>query len=180
MPSLTIKTPDGKTRSVTLLKRITSLGKSPDNDIVLEDTRVPETAFAIMFDGISYKVGGESKFHVNGKSTDEAELKANDVVRVGDTELTFSSAEAPMAQPALATRFARGDSKDPDASTQEQPGVPGRELSALRRLTSFSERLLSSTDIDRLLESLMDECIEVARADKGLDRKSTRLNSSHG
>ena len=72
MPSLTIKTPDGKTRSVTLLKRITSLGKSADNDIVLEDTRVPETAFAIMFDGISYKVGGESKFHVNGKSTDEA------------------------------------------------------------------------------------------------------------
>ena len=167
MPSLTIKTPDGKTRSVTLLKRITSLGKSADNDIVLEDTRVPETAFAIMFDGISYKVGGETKFQVNGKSTDEAELKANDVVRVGDTELTFSSAEAPMAQPALATRFARNDSKDPDASTQEQPGVPGRELAALRRLTSFSERLLSSTDIDRLLESLMDECIEVARADKG-------------
>ena len=56
MPSLTIKTPDGKTRSVSILKRITSLGKSADNDIVLEDTRVPETAFAIMFDGISYKV----------------------------------------------------------------------------------------------------------------------------
>ncbi len=35
MPSLTIKTPDGKTRSVTLLKRITSLGKGTDNDIVL-------------------------------------------------------------------------------------------------------------------------------------------------
>ena len=31
MPSLTIKTPDGKSRSVTLLKRITSLGKSADH-----------------------------------------------------------------------------------------------------------------------------------------------------
>jgi transcriptional regulator with GAF, ATPase, and Fis domain len=167
MPSLTIKTPDGKSRSVTLLKRITSLGKGADNDIVLDDARVPETAFAIMFDGVSYKVGGETKFHVNGKSTDEAELKANDVVKVGDTELVFSSVDAPMAQPALATRFSRNDSKDPDASTQEAPGVPGRELSALRRLTGFSEKLLSSTDIDRLLENLMDECIEVARADKG-------------
>ncbi|MBL8912380.1 MAG: sigma 54-interacting transcriptional regulator [Archangium sp.] len=167
MPSLTIKTPDGKTRSVSLLKRITSLGKSADNDIVLDDKGVPETAFAIMFDGLSYKVGGETKFHVNGKATDEHELKANDVVKVGDTELTFAMADAPMAQPALATKFSRNDSKDPDASTQEQPGIPGRELAALRRLTRFSEKLLANTDLDRLLESLMDECIEVARADKG-------------
>ncbi len=167
MPSLTIKTPDGKTRSVTLLKRITSLGKSQDNDIVLDDAKVPETAFAIMFDGLSYKVGGETKFHVNGKATDEAELKPNDLVKVGDTELTFSATEAPLAQPALATRFSRSDSKDPDASTQEQPGVPGRELASLRRLTRFSEHLLSSTDLTKLLESLMDECIDVARADKG-------------
>ena len=167
MPSLTIKTPDGKSRSVTLLKRITSLGKSADNDIVLDDGRVPETAFAIMFDGISYKVGGEVKFHVNGRSTDEHELKPNDVVKVGDTELVFSMGDAPLAQPALSTRFARNDSKDPDASTQEQPGIPGRELAALRRLTHFSERLLANTDLDRLLEGLMDECIDVARADKG-------------
>src|SRR5688572_26846436 len=158
MPSLTIKTPDGKTRSVSLLKRITSLGKSADNDIVLEDKGVPETAFAIMFDGLSYKVGGETKFHVNGKQTDEHELKANDVVKVGDTELTFATADAPMAQPALATKFSRNDSKDPDASTQEQPGIPGRELAALRRLTRFSEKLLANTDLDRLLENLMDEC----------------------
>jgi hypothetical protein len=96
MPSLTIKTPDGKTRSVTLLKRITSLGKGADNDIVLDDARVPETAFAIMFDGLSYKVGGEVKFQVNGKATDEAELKPNDVVKVGDTELTFSTADVSM------------------------------------------------------------------------------------
>jgi transcriptional regulator with GAF, ATPase, and Fis domain len=167
MPSLTIKTPDGKTRSVSLLKRITSLGRGPDNDIVLEDGGVPETAFAIMFDGLAYKVGGETKFLLNGRATDEAELKANDVVKVGGTELTFSLGEAPMAQPALATRFSRGDSNNPDASTQEQPGIPGRELAALRRLTAFSERLLSNTDLDRLLENLMDECIEVTRADKG-------------
>ncbi len=167
MPTLTIKTPDGKSRSVMLLKRITSVGRGADNDIALEDVRVPETAFAIIFDGLSYKAGGEVKFHVNGRATDEHELKPDDVVKVGDTELVFSAAEASTAQPALATRFTRNDSRDPDASTQEQPGVPGRELAALRRLTAFSERLLSNTDIDRLLENLMDECIDVARADKG-------------
>ena len=32
---------------------------------------------------------------------------------------------------------------------------------------TFSEHLLQSYDLDRLLEKLMDECIEVTRADKG-------------
>ncbi len=167
MPSLTIKTPDGKSRTVTILKRITSLGKSADNDIVLNDALMPDSSLAIIFDGHTYKVGGETRFQLNGKSTDEAELKTHDVVRIGETELVFSLAESPQSEPALAARFSRGDSKDPDASTQEQPGVPGRELAALRRLTSFSEKLLLSSDFDRLMESLMDECIEVARADKG-------------
>jgi transcriptional regulator with GAF, ATPase, and Fis domain len=167
MPSLTIKTPDGKSRSVTLLKRITSVGRGGDNDIAIDDQRVPETAFAIFFDGIVYRAGGDQKFQVNGKATDEHELKTGDVVKVGDSELHFSTVEAATSTPALATRFPRNDSKDPDASTQEQPGVPGRELAALRRLTAFSERLLSNTDLDRLLDSLMDECIDVARADKG-------------
>ena len=167
MPSLTIKTPDGKSRSVSLLKRITSVGRGADNDIAIDDPRVPETAFAIIFDGLTYRAGGEQKFQVNGKSTDEHELKAGDVVKLGDSELHFSATEAATSTPALATRFPRNDSKDPDASTQEQPGVPGRELAALRRLTAFSERLISNTDFDRLLDNLMDECIDVARADKG-------------
>ncbi len=167
MASLTIKTPDGKSRSVNLLKRITSIGKGADNDIVVEDAAVPETAFAVLYDGTTYRVGGELAFHVNGKKTDEHELKANDVVKVGASELVFSLGDAPLAAPALATRYSRGDSNNPDASTQEQPGVPGRELAALRRLTAFSEHLLQSYDFDRILESLMDEVIEVARADKG-------------
>ncbi len=167
MASLTIKSPQGSSRAVNLLKRVTSLGRGSDNDIVLDDPGVPETAFAIIFDGTGYTVGGERAFFVNGKSTDEAQLGANDVVKVGETELTFSTGTAPNSQPALATKFSRSDSNNPDASTQEQPGIPGRELAALRRLTAFSERLLTSYEIDKTLEALMDEVIDVTRADKG-------------
>jgi transcriptional regulator with GAF, ATPase, and Fis domain len=167
MPGLTIKTPDGKTRTVTLLKRLTSVGRGADNDVVLDDAKVPETAFAIVFDGVSYKVGGDLPFMVNTKTADEHSLAVGDVVKVGDSELVFSSGEAPMSQPALVTRVSRSDSNNPDASTQEQPGVPGRELAALRRLTTFSEHLLQSYELDRLLEKLMDECIDLTRADKG-------------
>ncbi len=164
MPGLTIKTPDGKTRSVTLLKRITSVGRGADNDVVLDDSRVPETAFAVLFDGASYRVGGEHDFMVNGRTVSQRTLQSNDVVRIGDTELTFTASDTPMAQPALVTKE---DPADYDASTLEQPGVPGRELAALKRLTAFSEHLLASHDIDRLLETLIDESVEVTRADKG-------------
>ncbi|HSP81748.1 MAG TPA: sigma-54-dependent Fis family transcriptional regulator, partial [Myxococcaceae bacterium] len=55
---------------------------------------------------------------------------------------------------------------DPDSHTRDMPGVVGRELVLLRRLTAFSERLLGSSSLDELLESLLDEAIEVTRADK--------------
>ncbi len=168
MASLTVRTPDGKTRTVNLLKRITSIGRSSDNDVQLEDNTVGESALHIMFDGNRYQLGGTTAFHVNGKKRDEHVLAANDVIKVGGSELTFGTAAAPLAAPALSTsRSMRDDSGNPDAATSEVPGVPGRELAALRRLTAFSHKLLDTYDLPRILENLMDEVIEVTRADKG-------------
>jgi transcriptional regulator with GAF, ATPase, and Fis domain len=167
MASLRIKTPNGKVRVVNLLKRITSVGRGPDNDVVLEDGEVPETAFALLCDGRSHRVSGSIPFLVNGKTTDERALQSLDVLRVGGTELVYSEADAALATPALSTRTPRTETLSPDASTLEHPGVPGRELAALRRLTAFSETLLRSAEIDKVLESLMDEVIDLCRADKG-------------
>jgi transcriptional regulator with GAF, ATPase, and Fis domain len=168
MASLTVKTPDGRSRTVSLLKRITSIGRAADNDIQLEDAHVPDQALHVMFDGKSYQVGGDIEFEVNGRrKKGEHTLQANDVLALGRSELLFALIDAPMAQPALSATRALTDSKNPDAQTSEVAGVPGRELAALRRLTAFSEKLLQSYDLDRLLESLMDEAIEVTRADKG-------------
>jgi transcriptional regulator with GAF, ATPase, and Fis domain len=155
-------------RSVNLLKRITSIGRSGDNDVKLDDPQVPDTAIHIVFDGARYSVGSMgAPFQVNGKKKDNHVLSADDVIRVGECELSFAPAAAPMAAPALSQTKAQSESFNPDTHTSEVPGVPGRELAALRRLTGFSEKLLQSYDLDRLLETLMDECIEVTRADKG-------------
>jgi transcriptional regulator with GAF, ATPase, and Fis domain len=167
MANLTVKTPDGKTRTVALLKRITSIGRGTDNDVQLEDSGVPESALHIMFDGKDYQVGGGSEFLVNGKKRAEAVLSTNDVISVGATELTFGTGQAPLAAPALSTKTRDSISQNPDAATVEQPGVPGRDLASLRRLTTFSEKLLGTYELDKLLESLMDEVIEITRADKG-------------
>jgi transcriptional regulator with GAF, ATPase, and Fis domain len=167
MASLTVRTPDGKIRTVNLLKRITSIGSSGENDVQLEDKAVPDSALHIMFDGNKYQLGGTTSFQVNGKKRDEHVLIANDVIRVGGSELTFGTAASPLATPALTSRSVRDESGNPDAATSEVPGVPGRELAALRRLTAFSQKMLDTYDLPRILENLMDEVIEVTRADKG-------------
>ena len=168
MASLTVKSPDGKTRAVNLLKRITSIGRGEDNDVKLDDPSVPEHALHVMFDGSRYQEGShEGDFVVNGKARGEHVLGPSDVIRVGACELTFGAADAPMGEAAMIPTKAKPDSLNPDAHTFEVPGVPGRELAALRRLTAFSSKLLQSYDLDRLLENLMDEVIDVARADKG-------------
>ncbi|MBN1207947.1 MAG: sigma 54-interacting transcriptional regulator [Myxococcaceae bacterium] len=167
MASLSVRTPDGKVRALPLIKRITSIGRGPDNDVQLDDPSVPDSALHVLFDGSRYTVGSlGATFQVNGKKRDSHVLASQDVIRVGGTELTFSRDEVPAPRPLppppdpTATTHA-------DSHTSEIPGVPGRELAMLRRLTTFSERLLGSYELERVLESLMDEVIEVTRADKG-------------
>lgn len=167
MPSLTIQTPDGNTRVLTLFKRITSIGRGNDNDVVLIDEAAPPSTFALIFDGTAYTIGSDAPFSVNGKMADEHKLTADARIVIGNTHIRFSIVDAPSAAPALPNRISRNDTGNPDASTREEPGVPGRELASLRRLTAFSDRLLQSYDLDRLLENLVDECIDVTRADKG-------------
>jgi transcriptional regulator with GAF, ATPase, and Fis domain len=165
MASLTVRTPDGQVRTVRLLKRLTSVGRGPDNDVRLDDPAVPDAALHLTSDGSRFEVGSlGATFLVNGKKQRERHaLSTGDVVRVGGTELTFSRDEA-AAAPA---RQPTPESLDPDSHTRDLPGVGAREIAMLRRLTAFSERLLKSYAVDAVLESLMDEAIEVTRADKG-------------
>ncbi|SES81143.1 sigma 54-interacting transcriptional regulator [Stigmatella erecta] len=167
MASLSVRTPDGKVRTVPLLKRITSIGRGPDNDVPLDDPAVPDSALHVLFDGSRYQVGSlGATFQINGKKRDSHVLASQDVIRVGQTELTFArDTAAPRPTPSPSPTITVEE--NPDSHTAELPGVPGRELAMLRRLTAFSERLLGSYDLDRILESLMDEAIEVTRADKG-------------
>src|SRR6266849_6156539 len=154
MAGLIIRMPDGKVHHALLVKPLTSIGRSADNDISLEDPGLPDSAVHILFDGNTYRVGSHGgSFQVNGRKRDEHVLIQSDRIRLGDCELIFDNSMTPGTV---------------NSSTSQSAGV-GKvsELKALRQLTSFSEKLLGTYDLDRLLESLMDEVIEVTRADKG-------------
>jgi pSer/pThr/pTyr-binding forkhead associated (FHA) protein len=158
MASLTLRTPDGRTKIVNLVKRVTSIGRGSDNDIALEDPHVPENALHLLQEGDRYTVGSHGEpFVVNGKKKAEHVLDEHDTVEVGHTQLVFSHKAA--APPEV------GDPAD--SLTADAPGIAGRELVSLRMLTAISERLFQSYDLNTLLDSLMDSAIEVTRADKG-------------
>jgi len=166
MASLTLKTPDGKVKAVTLIKPLTIIGRGAGNDIPLEDPRLPETALLVHRDkqGFLLRSAGTTDFTVNGKRKAEHLLTPADVVKVAGTEISFSREDAPRALPALA---GAGGTADPDAHTSEVTGVLAREHSFLARLVDFSNQLAGVYDVARVLEALMDEAIALTRADKG-------------
>jgi transcriptional regulator with GAF, ATPase, and Fis domain len=156
MAKLIVRTPDAKVQSFSLSKRITTIGRGQDNDIRLEDPRLPDTAVYLLFDGVRYHLSSQgAPFQVQGKRRDEHILAPNDTFRVGDCELWF---EATGLGP-----HSSGQPTEPEDSSN----ISAAELAALQKLMVFSQKLLGSYDLDRLLENLMDEMIELTRADKG-------------
>jgi len=145
--TLFVKGPDGNEREIAIVKRITSVGRDPENDVAVHDPALPRTALHIHFDGKDYAAAAHdgTDMVVNGKRRASHRLSKGDRIRVAGTELAFDSA--------LRTATGR-----PQA---------GQRLLALDSLVRFSERLLGATDVPRLLDELLDAVLDVTHADKG-------------
>ncbi len=163
MATLSIQIPNQPLKKVALFRRVTSIGASDENDIQLSAAFAPGGSLALVFDGQRYTLSGDSPFVVNGASVTSGQLKDQDLIVFGQCQFTLSMRDLTTEAntPPSAGRHSL------DESTHEMSGVVARELSSLRHLTAFSEKLLTSTDVQSLLENLMDGCIQVTRADKG-------------
>ncbi len=146
MPNLLVLGPDGVRQSLPLVKRVTSVGRHPDNDVRLQDEAAPEHALTVLREGGSWRAGAvDAPFSVGGKRRDAQVLRDGLRLQVGKTELTFSEVlETPAAS------------------------LPADAPSILRRLIRFSATLLSSRDADALLEILLDEAVALTGADRGV------------
>ncbi len=69
MANLIVKGPDGSEREVAVVKRLTSVGRDPENDVPVADPGLPPTAFHIHFDGRDYSASAHdgADMSVNGK-----------------------------------------------------------------------------------------------------------------
>ncbi|HZS37087.1 MAG TPA: sigma 54-interacting transcriptional regulator [Polyangia bacterium] len=153
MPSLRVALPNKGPKVYPLYKKITSIGRSEENDIALDDPLLADSHAHIHFDGRDFNVTSIDKngdLTVNGKRRKKHRLLHEDVMKIGSTELTFSLYDDAQAQAA-------------DRAEAAQTEV----LTAYKRLHQFSERLLANYDLGELLESLMDAVIDITNADKG-------------
>ena len=149
MPTLLVLTPDGRERAVPLARRITTLGRSAENDVSLPDPGLPETALHIHFDGKDFNAAchGGARMEVNGRRKITARLADGDRIRIGVSELRFR-----VGDPSPAACVA---------------STPAGRLEAMETLFRFSERLLAASDPSRLLDELLDALLEVTHAEKG-------------
>jgi transcriptional regulator with GAF, ATPase, and Fis domain len=151
MPSLKLVPASGKPRAFPIYKKITTIGRMMGNDVCVEGVGVSDYHAQIVFDGRDFnlsEVDRDGTIEINGKSKRRAKLVHNDRLSFGNVELVFSVYDETL-----------GSDKDKDDDAGE--------LSGLRKLHEFSQRLMDIKDVGELLRALMDAVIEITHADKG-------------
>lgn len=143
-------------RLLAIKKKLVSMGRSADNDIVIDDASVLPYHAQILFDGRDFNVAAleeKAQLALNGKPKKKFRLMHQDHMDVGAVSLTFS-----MLDGAAQT--------DASASGQEW-NTDLMAADGVRRLQEFSQKLMTESSLQDLLETLLDTVIDTTRAEKG-------------
>ncbi|NOZ85669.1 MAG: GAF domain-containing protein [Deltaproteobacteria bacterium] len=148
MPFLLLKegTPNpGKTMPIH--RKFISIGKSPDNDIVIEGTGVEENHAQIIFDGKDFTlhaVDRKAKVLVNGRAKRQVRLAHGDNIQIGNGVLVFNLYETALLD-----------------------NGQNNKLEYYRKVYEFTKKVTENTSIPDILDTLMREIMEITGADKG-------------
>jgi pSer/pThr/pTyr-binding forkhead associated (FHA) protein len=125
MPQLIMTTATGETTYVPLKPNENTLGRAPQNDIVIDSPQasrvhaviIVEPAFVTIRD-----LGSRNGTFVNGDRIRTQLLAQDDIIRLGDCEIRFASADQEFSQVEAPRAPTQGllvdlDSKDNDAPT---------------------------------------------------------------
>jgi transcriptional regulator with GAF, ATPase, and Fis domain len=137
-------------------KQITTLGRALNNDLPIVGEGVADHHAQVVFDGRDYnlvEVDRDGDIKINGKRKRRARLVHGDRFELGSSEVAFSMFSELPARPA-----------DEHGDEGEGQG----ELAGVRRLFAFSEKLMVRGSIDELLETMLDDIVELTGADRGL------------
>ncbi len=140
-----------RTLDFVVKKPIVSIGRAPNNDIVLMDALIAPTHANVLRKPKHLTIAvvdRSNELYVNGKKTRKADLKPGDTILVGMYELSVHDGE-------------------PMAAAQASQIAPEQQVDALSRLVSFSEVLMEDTTPDQLFRSLLKEVVELTQAEKG-------------
>jgi transcriptional regulator with GAF, ATPase, and Fis domain len=141
--------PNGKPRIFPIYKKIVSVGRAGGNDVSVDHESLADYHAQVIFDGREFnfsEVDARGEMLLNGKKKRRGKLVHGDRLTLGGVDLVFSLYDEVVV------------AAQSDAST---------ELTGLRKLYDFSQRLMELRSVPDLLSSLIDAVVEVTNADKG-------------
>ncbi len=150
MATLKIQLPASGVKVYHIYKKLTSVGRGEDCDVVVADPLLGDTHAHINFDGRDFHIAlleRGTEMLVNGRKRTKHRLAHEDRVRMGPAEFEFSLYDTPVSDEVAARTIA--------------------ELNSYKKLFEFSQQLMANYEVPTLLESLIDMVIQVSNADKG-------------
>ena len=147
---------DGPPVLRVLHKPVTTIGRDLGNDIHVPDRSVSDHHAQIVFNGRDFQLeelDRSAEILINGKRKRRARLANGDRLALGRAQLGFS----------MFTEVSESELEAGARVTDDDTGV-----SWLRRLHGFSERLMDSRDVESVLETLLDDVIELTGASRGV------------
>jgi transcriptional regulator with GAF, ATPase, and Fis domain len=154
MPCVKWIAPEGRPEVFSVYKKITSIGRAPSNDVAIDHPSLADFHAQIVFDGRDFnlsEVDRQGDIQLNGKKKRRSKIVHQDRIRLGEVELVFSVFDEGLVGPGTG---------DPAAERSF-------EVSGMRKLADFSERLTSTKTVQEQLELLVDSMVEVTHAQKG-------------
>jgi adenylate cyclase len=97
LPKLVVKHA-GQTRDFPLAKETVSIGRTPENDVEVKDSLISRRHTSVVKKGdrwFAYDLGSSNGTYVNRERVEMRPLDDGDVIRIGDTEITFVVDPAP-------------------------------------------------------------------------------------
>jgi transcriptional regulator with GAF, ATPase, and Fis domain len=159
MPTLKYFPPQGGPREYSVHKAVTTIGRSLDNDLSIASPDVADHHAQIIFDGRDFNLeegDRQAEITINGKKKRRGRLCHGDRLALGSAQLAFSM-------------FADATSASiPRETSDHGPAGASSELQSLRKLQSFSEKLMRKGSIDELFDTMLDDILELTGADKGV------------
>ncbi len=174
----------GKKTIYMLAKPVVTIGRRPDNDVVIAEPRVSRAHARIERRGSEYyltDLGSSHGTFVNGETTQNCRLQGGDRIELGSTDgvsLLFKDSHGSSAGPSPDSRellsmiMAR-------KTSSEQPG----ELHLLRLFIEGARALNSSSVLSEVLMNLVESSLRLTKAERGfvfLCKENGRLELAAG
>jgi transcriptional regulator with GAF, ATPase, and Fis domain len=150
MATLRIQVPGTGVKVYHIYKKLTSVGRGEDCDVVLPDPLLADTHAHVHFDGRDFNIAvldRDLDLFVNGRRRTKHRLAQEDRIRLGAVEMEFSLYDQPVTDEVAAKTIA--------------------ELNSYKKLFEFSQKLMGNYELPTLLDQLLDVVIQVSNADKG-------------